>query len=37
MLAGVAQGEPVGPALGMLVSALAADFTAGLAQPAALA
>jgi glutamate---cysteine ligase / carboxylate-amine ligase len=37
LLAGVAQGEPVGPALGMLVSALANDFTAGLAQPAALA
>jgi carboxylate-amine ligase len=37
MLAGVAQGDPVGPALGSLVSALAADFTAGLAQPAALA
>jgi carboxylate-amine ligase len=34
MLAGVAQGEPVGPALGMLVRALAADFSAG-AQPAA--
>jgi len=26
---GVAQGDPVGPALGMLVSALAAEFTAG--------
>ena len=37
MLAGVAQGEPVGPALGMLVCALASDFTAGRAQPAALA
>jgi carboxylate-amine ligase len=37
MLAGVAQGEPVGPALGMLVCALAHDFTAGLAEPAALA
>jgi carboxylate-amine ligase len=35
MLAGVGQGEPVGPALGMLVSALANDFTAGLAEPAA--
>jgi glutamate---cysteine ligase / carboxylate-amine ligase len=29
MLAGVRQGEPVGPAIGMLVCALAADFTAG--------
>jgi glutamate---cysteine ligase / carboxylate-amine ligase len=37
MLAGVAQGDPVGPGLGMLVCALAGDFTAGLAQPAALA
>ena len=37
MLAGVAQGETIGPGLGMLVSALASDFTAGLAQPAALA
>ena len=37
LLAGVAQGDRVGPALGMLVSALADDFTAGLAQPAALA
>jgi glutamate---cysteine ligase / carboxylate-amine ligase len=37
LLAGVAQGDLVGPALGMLVSALANDFTAGLAQPAALA
>jgi glutamate---cysteine ligase / carboxylate-amine ligase len=36
-VAGVAQGDPVGPALGALVSALAAEFTAGLAQPAALA
>ena len=35
LLAGVAQGEPVGPALGMLVCALAADFTAGLTEPAA--
>ena len=34
ILAGVAQGEPVGPALGMLVSALANDFTA---EPAVLA
>ena len=31
------QGDPVGPGLGMLVAALANDFTAGLAQPAALA
>jgi carboxylate-amine ligase len=37
MLAGVAQGDAVGPALGMLVSALAHDFTAGLPEPAALA
>jgi len=37
MLAGVAQGEPIGPGLGMLVSALASEFTAGLPQPAALA
>ena len=37
MLAGVAQGETIGPGLGMLVSALASEFTAGLAQPAALA
>jgi carboxylate-amine ligase len=29
MLAGVGQGDAVGPALGMLVSALAADFSAG--------
>jgi glutamate---cysteine ligase / carboxylate-amine ligase len=28
MVAGVGQGEPAGPGLGMLVSALAADFTA---------
>ena len=34
MLAGVPQGEPVGPGLGLLVSALAADFIAG-ARPAA--
>ncbi len=33
ILAGVAQGEPVGPALGLLVSALAADFSGG-ARPA---
>jgi carboxylate-amine ligase len=37
LLAGVAQGDRVGPALGMLVSALATDFTAGIAQRAALA
>jgi carboxylate-amine ligase len=37
LLAGVAQGDQVGPALGMLVSALAADFTAGLPHPRALA
>jgi carboxylate-amine ligase len=37
LLAGVAQGEPVGSALGMLVCALANEFTAGLAEPAALA
>jgi len=37
ILAGVAQGDPVGPALGALVCALAAEFTAGLVQPAALA
>jgi len=37
LLAGVAQGEAVGPALGVLVSALANDFTAGLPKPAALA
>jgi glutamate---cysteine ligase / carboxylate-amine ligase len=37
LFAGVEQGETVGPALGMLVNALANDFTAGLAHPAALA
>jgi carboxylate-amine ligase len=37
LLAGVGQGEPVGPALGMLVCALANDFTAGLPEPAGLA
>jgi glutamate---cysteine ligase / carboxylate-amine ligase len=37
LLAGVEQGDPVGPALGMLVSALADDFTADLPQPAVLA
>jgi glutamate---cysteine ligase / carboxylate-amine ligase len=37
LLAGVAQGEPVGSGLGMLVCALANDFTAGLTEPAALA
>jgi len=34
MLAGVGQGEPVGPGLGMLVCALAGEFTAGRPQPA---
>ena len=37
MLAGVQQGDAVGPGLGILVAALANDFAAGLAQPAALA
>jgi carboxylate-amine ligase len=37
MLAGVAQGEPIGPGLGMLVCALAHEFTAGLPQHPALA
>jgi glutamate---cysteine ligase / carboxylate-amine ligase len=37
VLAGVAQGDPVGPGLGMLVSALANAFTADLQRPAALA
>jgi carboxylate-amine ligase len=37
VLAGVAQGDPVGPGLGMLVCALANEFTADLPQPAALA
>jgi carboxylate-amine ligase len=37
MLAGVAQGDLVGPALGMLVCTLANEFTAGWAAPAALA
>jgi glutamate---cysteine ligase / carboxylate-amine ligase len=37
VLAGVAQGEPIGPGLGMLVSALADEFTAGSRQHAALA
>jgi glutamate---cysteine ligase / carboxylate-amine ligase len=37
VLAGVAQGDPVGPALGMLVCALANEFTADLPRPAALA
>jgi glutamate---cysteine ligase / carboxylate-amine ligase len=36
MLAGVRQGEPVGPAIGMLVCALAADFTAGSRERVAL-
>jgi carboxylate-amine ligase len=35
MIAGVQQGDPVGPALGRLVGALAGDFTAN--TPAALA
>jgi glutamate---cysteine ligase / carboxylate-amine ligase len=34
VLAGVAQGDPVGRGLGMLVSALANEFTADLPQPA---
>jgi glutamate---cysteine ligase / carboxylate-amine ligase len=33
IIAGVQQGDPVGPALGILVSALAADFSAGPARP----
>ncbi len=37
ILAGVRQGEAVGPGLGMLVCALAGEFTAGRAEPAALA
>jgi carboxylate-amine ligase len=37
LIAGVEQGVAAGPALGGLVSALAAEFTAGLAQPTALA
>jgi len=37
LLAGVRQGDPVGSGLGLLVAALADDFTAGRAQPAALA
>jgi len=37
IIAGVAQGDPVGPALGALVSTLSAEFTAGIVQPAALA
>ena len=37
MLAGVSQGDAVGPALGMLVCALANDFTTGRPQSAALA
>jgi carboxylate-amine ligase len=37
MLAGAHEGDPVGPGLGMLVCALAGEFTAGRAQPAALA
>ena len=35
LLAGVAQGDAVGPGLGGLVSSLATDFSAGLAAPAA--
>ena len=34
LLAGVAQGDEIGPGLGGLVSALATDFSAGLATPA---
>jgi len=37
LVAGVRQGEPVGPGLGRLVSELAAEFTADRAQPAAMA
>jgi glutamate---cysteine ligase / carboxylate-amine ligase len=37
MLAGVSQGDPIGPGLGMLVCALANEFSADLPQPAALA
>ena len=37
MVAGVEQGDPVGPGLGMLVAALANDFGTGLAQRPALA
>ena len=37
LVAGVRQGESIGPGLGRLVSELAADFTADRAQPAALA
>ena len=37
LLAGVAQGDAVGPALGAVVCALAHDFTAGLPEPAFLA
>jgi carboxylate-amine ligase len=37
LVAGVRQGEPIGPGLGRLVSELAAEFTADSARPAALA
>ena len=37
IVAGVAQGEPIGPGLGLLVSELAAAFTADRPHPAALA
>jgi carboxylate-amine ligase len=37
LVAGVRQGEPIGPGLGRLVSELAAEFTADRAEPAALA
>jgi glutamate---cysteine ligase / carboxylate-amine ligase len=37
LVAGVRQGEPIGPGLGRLVSELAAEFTADRPQPAALA
>jgi carboxylate-amine ligase len=37
LCAGVRQGDEVGPGLGVLVAALADDFTAGRPQPAALA
>jgi carboxylate-amine ligase len=37
LLAGVAQGEPIGPGLGLLVCALANDFTAEMTEPAGMA
>jgi carboxylate-amine ligase len=37
IVAGVAQGDPIGPGLGLLVSELAAAFTADRPEPAALA